>query len=295
MLEDDRPQTVVASAEFVHAVDDVQYGLGEGPCLLAVETASTQTSGSLGGEPRWPRFGPRVGRMGVHSVLSLPLLLPDRVVGALNVYAHAKDAFGPEAVRIGELFARPAAVSVHNAQILAQSQRLAEQLGAALINRAVIDQALGVIMSRTGRDPRGGVRPAAGDEPVPARQGRRGVPGADGRGGPPRPRPESRARSTDSRARRHVSGATVGDGGSAVIRSLRDVPGPDSLPSWTSPAAPNLDRTGVRTPTGRISSRPGPAQHAFVRRTPVRITATVAEQLRLLQEISRAVTTSRPD
>jgi GAF domain-containing protein len=91
--------------------------------------------------------------MGVHSVLSLPLLLPDRVVGAMNVYAHTKNAFGPEAVRIGELFARPAAVSVHNAQILAQSQRLAAQLAEALTNRAVIDQALGVIMSRTGADP----------------------------------------------------------------------------------------------------------------------------------------------
>jgi GAF domain-containing protein len=154
MLEDDRPQTVVASAEFVHAVDDVQYGLGEGPCLVAVETRRTQTSGSLGGDARWPRFGPRVGRMGVHSAVSLPLLLPDRVVGALNVYAHGKDAFGSEAVRIGEMFARPAAVSVHNAQILAQSQRLAEQLGAALVSRAVIDQALGVIMSRTGATPK---------------------------------------------------------------------------------------------------------------------------------------------
>lgn len=150
MLEDHRAQTVVSSAAFVHVVDDVQYGLGEGPCLLAVETGRTQTSGSLGGEPRWPRFGPRVGRLGVHSVLSLPMLLPDRVVGALNVYAHAKDAFGPEAVRIGELFARPAAVSVHNAQVLAQSQRLATQLGEALTSRAVIDQALGVLRSRTG-------------------------------------------------------------------------------------------------------------------------------------------------
>jgi GAF domain-containing protein len=151
LLEDDRPQTVVASAEFVQAVDDVQYSIGEGPCLLAVETRATQISGSLGGEPRWPRFGPRVGRMGVHSVLSLPLLVPDDVVvGALNVYAHAKNAFGPDAVRIGQLFARPAAVSVHNAQILAQSQRLATQLAAALTNRAVIDQALGILMSRTG-------------------------------------------------------------------------------------------------------------------------------------------------
>lgn len=153
MLADDGPQTVVASAEFVHAVDDVQYGLGEGPCLMAVRSGLTQTSGSLGGEARWPRFGPRVGRMGVHSVLSLPLLLPDRVVGALNVYAHAKNAFGPDAVRTGELFARPAAVSVHNAQVLASSMRLATQLQDALATRATVDQAIGVLMSRTGASP----------------------------------------------------------------------------------------------------------------------------------------------
>ena len=158
MLEQDRHQTVVASEEFVRAVDDVQYGLGEGPCIEAVASGQTQTSGSLGGEARWPRFGPRIDRMGVHSVLSLPLLLPakdggDHVVGAMNVYAHAKDAFTPDAVRVGELFARPAAVSVHNAQVLAQSQRLAEQLAHALTHRAVIDQALGVLMSRSGATP----------------------------------------------------------------------------------------------------------------------------------------------
>ncbi|EXG79230.1 GAF and ANTAR domain-containing protein [Cryptosporangium arvum] len=153
MLDDDRPQTVVASAEFVRVVDDVQYGLAEGPCLLAVATRQTQLSGSLGGERRWPRFGPRAGRMGVHSVLSLPLLLPDRVIGALNVYAHEKDAFGPDAERIGELFARPAAVSGHNAQVLARSQQLATQLGEALTSRAVIDQARGILMSRTGATP----------------------------------------------------------------------------------------------------------------------------------------------
>ncbi len=152
MLDGDRPQTVVASAAFVRAVDDVQYSLGEGPCLLAVASHETQSSGSLGGEARWPRFGPRVGRMGVHSVLSLPLLLPDQVVGALNVYAHRRDAFDAMAVRTGELFARPAAVSVHNAQVLAQSQRLARDLGAALTSRAVIDQAIGIVMSRTGAD-----------------------------------------------------------------------------------------------------------------------------------------------
>jgi GAF domain-containing protein len=153
MLDDDRPQTVVASDDFVHAVDAIQYGLGEGPCLLAVSTRQTQTSGSLSGEPQWPRFGPRVGRLGVHSVLSLPLLLADQVVGALNVYAHPKHAFSTEAVRIGELFARPAAVSVHNSKVLDRSQRLAAQFEQALTSRSTIDQALGVLMARTGASP----------------------------------------------------------------------------------------------------------------------------------------------
>jgi AmiR/NasT family two-component response regulator len=44
-------------------------------------------------------------------------------------------------------------VSVQNAQALAQAKRLTAQLQSALTNRAVIDQALGIIMSRTGATP----------------------------------------------------------------------------------------------------------------------------------------------
>jgi GAF domain-containing protein len=150
LLEADRPQTVVATADFVREIDDVQYALNEGPCVSAVAERRTFTSGNLGGEPQWPRFGPRVGRLGVHSALSLPLLLPDRVVGALNVYAHGRDVFDESAVRIGELFAPAAAVSVFNAQMLAQAERLVGQLQQAMTSRAEIDQAIGVLMSRSG-------------------------------------------------------------------------------------------------------------------------------------------------
>ena len=68
----------------------------------------------------------------------------------MNVYAHAKDAFDERAEQLGELFAVPAAIAVQNAQILAQTQRLAANLQAALTNRAVIDQAIGIMMSRSG-------------------------------------------------------------------------------------------------------------------------------------------------
>lgn len=150
LLEDGQHQTVVSTADFVREVDDIQYGLNEGPCVSAVQLGRTVASGNLGGEPQWPRFGPRVGRLGVHSALSLPLLLPDRTIGALNVYAHGRDVFDERAHRLGEAFASPAAVSVSNAQMLAQAERLVAQLQQALTSRAHIDQALGVIMSRTG-------------------------------------------------------------------------------------------------------------------------------------------------
>ena len=153
LLEDDRADTIVASADFVREIDAIQYGIGEGPCITAAAERRTVHSGSLGGERAWPRFGPRVGRLGVHSVLSLPLLTSGSVLGAMNVYAHAKDAFDERSVELGELFAVPAAISVQNAQALAHARRLATQLQTALTSRAVIDQALGILMSRSGCTP----------------------------------------------------------------------------------------------------------------------------------------------
>ena len=156
LLRVDRPDNMVAalasSAPFVAEIDEIQYvTLHEGPCITAALERRTVRSGSLGGEKMWPRFGPRVGRLGVHSALSLPLLLPDQVVGAINVYAHGKDVFDEHAAELGELFAKPAAVAVHNAQILAGALALTVQLQTALSTRAVIDQAIGLIRGRTGR------------------------------------------------------------------------------------------------------------------------------------------------
>lgn len=149
---DNMVEVLAASAPFVAEIDEIQFvTLKEGPCITAALERRTVRSGSLGGEIMWPRFGPRVGRMGVHSALSLPLLLCDQVVGAINVYAHGKDAFDEHAAELGELFAKPAAVAVHNAQVLAQATTLTAQLQSALSTRPVVDQAIGLIRGRTGR------------------------------------------------------------------------------------------------------------------------------------------------
>lgn len=144
-------QVLAASHPFVAEIDEIQYSvLNEGPCITAALEGRTVRSGSLGGERLWPRFGPRVGRLGVHSALSLPLLLSERAVGAINVYSREKDAFDDRAEQLGELFATPAAVAVHNAQILARAQELTMQLQAALSSRPIIDQAIGILRARNG-------------------------------------------------------------------------------------------------------------------------------------------------
>ncbi len=148
---DNRVEALAASDPFVAEIDEIQYvTVNEGPCITAALERRTVRSGSLGGEKMWPRFGPRVGRLGIHSALSLPLLLPGQVVGAINVYARGKDVFDDHAQELGELFAAPAAVAVHNAHTLSQAIALTSQLQTALATRPVIDEAVGLLRSRTG-------------------------------------------------------------------------------------------------------------------------------------------------
>jgi GAF domain-containing protein len=144
-------QSTSATAGFVHTIDAVQYDeLREGPCITCMQSRRATVSGSLGADGRWPHFGGRVARMGVHSALSLPLIVGEHVIGAINCYAGGQDAFGEHAVLLGSQFAGPAAVSIYNAGLLAGARARAEKLEEALDHRAVIDQAVGIIRSRSG-------------------------------------------------------------------------------------------------------------------------------------------------
>jgi GAF domain-containing protein len=144
-------QAWAVTAAFVGEIDVVQYeDLGEGPCITCMDSRRPTVSGSLGSDTRWPHFGGRVARMGVHSALALPLTVGERVIGAINSYARSRDAFAEHAVRLGSQFAGPAAVSVYHAQLLASASERTDRLQRALKSRAIIDQAIGIIRSRSG-------------------------------------------------------------------------------------------------------------------------------------------------
>ena len=49
LLEENRADTIVATAPFVSEIDDIQYGMRQGPCITAAREGRTVISGSLGG------------------------------------------------------------------------------------------------------------------------------------------------------------------------------------------------------------------------------------------------------
>jgi GAF domain-containing protein len=143
-------ENVVASAPFVAEIEAVQLRIEEGPCITAMSEARVVWSGSLDTDRQWPHFGPEVAELGVRSALAVPLRNDGDVLGALNVYSHQTDAFDERAVALGELFAVPAAIAVHNAQVLSHAKYVATRLETALTQRAVIDQAMGILIGRVG-------------------------------------------------------------------------------------------------------------------------------------------------
>ena len=150
LIEEGRADTIVATEPFVTDMDAVQYKLQQGPCISAVAGEQPVISGSIATDVRWPQFGPQSASFGVQSSLSIPLITSAGVVGSLNVYAHEKDVFDDRAVLLGGYFGVPAAIAVQNAQILAESKRLAVHLRTALNNRIIVERAIGVLMTRSG-------------------------------------------------------------------------------------------------------------------------------------------------
>jgi GAF domain-containing protein len=136
-----RPVTPVASHQLVEAVDAVQYSLGEGPCLSALHEHLTMLADDLADDERWPRFAPRAVDLGVRSMLSFQLFVHAGTVGALNLYAPERGAFGKDSVAIGQLLAAHAAIAIVAA-------RNSHELRLALSTRDVIGQAKGILMER---------------------------------------------------------------------------------------------------------------------------------------------------
>src|SRR4051794_16691783 len=127
--------TRAATGPLVGTLDDLQYGLDEGPCADTLKGPHVVAAPYIRHDQRWPRYVPQAARHGLRSQLAVRLYLDrEGTVGGINLYSTTSDEIDPEAESIADLFATHAAIALGNA-------RGREQLNQALQSRTVIGQA----------------------------------------------------------------------------------------------------------------------------------------------------------
>ncbi|HEY5355941.1 MAG TPA: GAF and ANTAR domain-containing protein [Streptosporangiaceae bacterium] len=150
--EQERPSTIAATDEETLEMDRRQYLLHDGPCLDAARRQQVNHWSLSEAEQRWPDFTSLAGELGLRSYLAAGLGLGDQRLGALNLSSRDPDGFSQLDEGLVSLFIAPAAAAIVTMRRYAQARDLAGQLNQALRSRAVIDQAIGIIMAESKID-----------------------------------------------------------------------------------------------------------------------------------------------
>jgi GAF domain-containing protein len=145
--KDGRIETLAPTDTLAIRADELQYELGEGPCLDAVFDASVVEVDELEGDLRWPTYGPRAAKeLGVGSQLAFQFHAEPHVRGGFNLYSNEPHQLTAETRQVAVLFANLAAVALG-------WSRQEETLTEALTTRNLIGQAVGIVMERYRLDP----------------------------------------------------------------------------------------------------------------------------------------------
>lgn len=150
--EDGSLQFVAATDEDVSRIEQQQVDISDGPCHEAHGKAERVLVPDLAAEERWPEYAAVALSVGFRSVAGIPLKLEDHAVGALNVYHTEGFSWPDEDVATAQVLANMATGYILNAQELAETKQLAEQLEHALESRVVIEQAKGIVAARSDED-----------------------------------------------------------------------------------------------------------------------------------------------
>jgi hypothetical protein len=85
---------------------------------------------------------------GVHGVYAHPLQARGELLGVLNLYAHEPNLFTDSTQRIAVQFVEPAALLLSGVLRRIGQDELITELRRGMSSRAVIDQAIGIVMGR---------------------------------------------------------------------------------------------------------------------------------------------------
>jgi GAF domain-containing protein len=146
--------TFGSSSELSRRLDEFQFTFGEGPCLDSVRDAQPVLVPDFEdpGEQRWPAYAEAVLDAGVRAVYSLPVVMGDACVGALDLYRSTPGPLAENdlvgALLAAGLAARPLRSFLSAGLSLAAAEDDGSGVGLGSLQRVEVYQATGMIMGQ---------------------------------------------------------------------------------------------------------------------------------------------------
>ena len=139
--------TVASTDGMVDRLDELQYDLGEGPCLDAIRHHTSVVVDDMRAETRWPRFAPPAAEAGCLSQMGIEIFCASGRVGGLNLYSTQPSAFDEQTRQAATLLA------IHTSVVMGKMIAV-DDVHHALQTRQMIGQAVGIVMCRYAVDER---------------------------------------------------------------------------------------------------------------------------------------------
>jgi hypothetical protein len=149
LMNDAGHQGVVAATDgSATLMEDLQFTLGEGPCMDASRERRPFLQPDLArtANLRWPGFGPAVLDAGIAAIFAFPLQVGAIRLGILDLYRSAPGNLDPDQLADALAYADAAvAILLHLQGTTATGRGLHAQIDHPLESRAEIHQATGVV------------------------------------------------------------------------------------------------------------------------------------------------------
>jgi hypothetical protein len=133
-------------------LEELQFTMGEGPCLEAFDTRQPVLVPDLadGTTRRWPAYAPAALSFGMRAVFAFPLQIGAARLGVLDVFRTEVGALSAEQFRLALTFADAAVGTLLDGQERATPGMAADGLDDVMANRAELFQAQGMVSVQLG-------------------------------------------------------------------------------------------------------------------------------------------------
>ncbi|MBI3217818.1 MAG: GAF and ANTAR domain-containing protein [Mycobacterium sp.] len=152
--------TMGASGAQAKTYDELQFTMGEGPCLESVASRAPVLVADLAdpAEERWPAYRPAMLELRVRAVFAMPLLLAGEYVGALDLFRAQPGALADQhlagAVMAAELAGVPLLDLADSDLQAAVSDRTSNAWAELnVLSRAEVSQATGMLVAQLDIEP----------------------------------------------------------------------------------------------------------------------------------------------